>query len=191
MRQASAIPATVFFVIAAVGTGAAYRLLLSDRIGSAVWVEAIFLIVAILAGASIKIASQWERAVVLRLGKFKALRGPGMFFIIPIVDVIPYWIDIRVITSSFKAEKTLTKDTVPVDVDAVLFWRVMEPERAALDVEDYHNAIAWASQTALRDVIARPRSPTCSKAARRSARSWAGSSTSAASPGASASSPLS
>jgi regulator of protease activity HflC (stomatin/prohibitin superfamily) len=153
MRQASAIPATVFFVIAAVGTGAAYRLLLSDRIGSAVWVEAIFLIVAILAGASIKIASQWERAVVLRLGKFKALRGPGMFFIIPIVDVIPYWIDIRVITSSFKAEKTLTKDTVPVDVDAVLFWRVMEPERAALDVEDYHNAIAWASQTALRDVI--------------------------------------
>jgi len=153
MRQASAIPATVFFVIAAVGTGAAYRLLLSDRIGSAVWVEAIFLIVAILAGASIKIASQWERAVVLRLGKFKALRGPGMFFIIPIVDVIPYWIDIRVITSSFKAEKTLTKDTVPVDVDAVLFWRVMEPERAALDVEDYHKAIAWASQTALRDVI--------------------------------------
>src|SRR6185369_10214353 len=75
-----------------------------------------------------------------------------MFFIIPIVDVIPYWIDIRVITSSFKAEKTLTKDNMPVDVDAVLFWRVMEPERAALDVEDYHKAIAWASHTALREV---------------------------------------
>lgn len=153
MRQASAIPATVFFAIAALGSAVAYPLLVSGRPGAAVWVEAIFLIAAILAGAAIKIASQWERAVVLRLGKFQALRGPGLFFIIPIVDVIPYWIDIRVITSSFKAEKTLTKDTVPVDVDAVLFWQVVDPQKAALDVEDYHNAIAWASQTALRDVI--------------------------------------
>jgi regulator of protease activity HflC (stomatin/prohibitin superfamily) len=70
-----------------------------------------------------------------------------------LIDVIPYWIDIRVITTTFKAEKTLTKDTVPVDVDAVLFWKVVDPQRAALDVEDYHAAISWASQTALRDVI--------------------------------------
>ena len=153
MRQASAIPATLFFLITALGAGVAYPLFASGRLVAAVWVQAIFLLGAILLGAAIKIASQWERAVVLRLGRFRALRGPGLFVIIPVVDVIPYWIDIRVITSSFKAEKTLTKDTVPVDVDAVLFWRVIDPEKAALDVEDYHNAIAWASQTALRDVI--------------------------------------
>ena len=91
--------------------------------------------------------------MVLRLGKFYALRGPGLFFIIPIVDNVAYWIDTRVITSNFKTEKTLTKDTVPVDVDAVLFWKVVEPERAALEIADYKNAIHWASQTALRDVI--------------------------------------
>ena len=153
MRQASAIPPTLFLLIAALGSGAAYLAFLRAGPIPAVWVAAIFLLGALLLAASIKIASQWERVVVLRLGRFKALRGPGMFFIIPLVDVIPYWIDIRVITSSFKAEKTLTKDTVPVDVDAVLFWRVIDAQKAALDVEDYHNAIAWAAQTALRDVI--------------------------------------
>jgi len=153
MRQASAIPATVFFLIVVLGAAVAYPLLIGGRPVAAIWAATIFGIGAILAGAAVKIASQWERAVVLRLGRFQKLRGPGMFFIIPVVDVIAYWIDIRVITSTFKAEKTLTKDTVPVDVDAVLFWRVVDPEKAAVDVEDYHNAIAWASQTALRDVI--------------------------------------
>ena len=90
---------------------------------------------------------------MLRLGKYESLQGPGIFFIIPIIDYIPYWIDIRVISTSFKAEKTLTKDTVPVDVDAVLFWKVIDPKKAALDVADYYSAINWASQTALRDVI--------------------------------------
>jgi regulator of protease activity HflC (stomatin/prohibitin superfamily) len=89
----------------------------------------------------------------LRLGRFHALKGPGLFFIIPIIDNIPYWIDIRVITTSFTAEKTLTKDTVPVDVDAVLFWKVIDPKKAALDVADYRGAISWAAQTALRDII--------------------------------------
>ena len=103
--------------------------------------------------ASIQIADQWERVVVLRLGKMHALRGPGLFFIIPVIDTLPYWIDIRVISASFNAEKTLTKDTVPVDVDAVLFWQVIDPLKAALDVADYRSAISWASQTALRDVI--------------------------------------
>jgi len=78
---------------------------------------------------------------------------PGLCFIIPIVDTVAYRIDVRVITTSFKAEKTLTKDTVPVDVDAVLFWKVIDPEKAALAVADYQSAISWASQTALRDVI--------------------------------------
>ncbi len=89
----------------------------------------------------------------MRLGRFHALKGPGLFFIIPVIDNIPYWIDIRVITTTFTAEKTLTKDTVPVDVDAVLFWKVIDPQKAALDVADYKGAISWAAQTALRDII--------------------------------------
>ena len=104
---------------------------------------------------ALKVASQWEKAVVLRLGKFRALRGPGAFWIIPIIDSIPSWIDHRVMVTSFSAEKTLTKDTVPVDVDAVLFWVVWDAEKAALEVKDYQNAIAWAAQTALRDIIGR------------------------------------
>lgn len=101
----------------------------------------------------LKIADQWEKAVVLRLGKYQGLKGPGLFWIIPIVDNIAGWIDHRVMVSPFSAEKTLTKDTVPVDVDAVLFWVVWDAEKAALEVEDYRNAITWASQTALREVI--------------------------------------
>ncbi len=108
---------------------------------------------AILTLAAIKVADQWERVIVLRLGKYQSLRGPGLFFIVPIVDSVPFWIDTRVITASFKAEKTLTKDTVPVDVDAVLFWKVTDPEKAALEVAQYQTAIGWAAQTALRDVI--------------------------------------
>jgi len=104
---------------------------------------------------ALKVASQWEKAVVLRLGKFHGLRGPGMFWIIPIVDTIPSWIDHRVMVTPFSAEKTLTKDTVPVDVDAVLFWVVGVAEKAALEVKDYQSAIAWSAQTALRDIIGR------------------------------------
>jgi regulator of protease activity HflC (stomatin/prohibitin superfamily) len=104
---------------------------------------------------ALKVASQWEKAVVLRLGKFHGLRGPGVFWIIPIVDTIPSWIDHRVMVTPFSAEKTLTKDTVPVDVDAVLFWVVWDAEKASLEVKDYQVAIAWAAQTALRDIIGR------------------------------------
>jgi len=104
---------------------------------------------------ALKVASQWEKAVVLRLGKFHGLRGPGVFWIIPIIDSIPSWIDHRVMVTPFSAEKTLTKDTVPVDVDAVLFWVVWDAEKAALEVKDYQSAIAWAAQTALRDIIGR------------------------------------
>jgi regulator of protease activity HflC (stomatin/prohibitin superfamily) len=104
---------------------------------------------------ALKVASQWEKAVVLRLGKFHGLRGPGVFWITPIVDTIPSWIDHRVMVTPFSAEKTLTKDTVPVDVDAVLFWVVWDAEKAALEVKDYQSAIAWSAQTALRDIIGR------------------------------------
>jgi regulator of protease activity HflC (stomatin/prohibitin superfamily) len=102
---------------------------------------------------SLKIANQWEKAVVLRLGKFHGLRGPGLFWIVPIVESTPNWIDHRVMVTPFNAEKTLTKDTVPVDVDAVLFWMVWDAEKAALEVQDYRGTIAWASQTALREII--------------------------------------
>jgi len=101
----------------------------------------------------LKVADQWEKAVVLRFGRFRGLRGPGIFWIIPVVDRIPMWIDHRVMVTPFNAEKTLTKDTVPVDVDAVLFWLVWDAEKAALEVEDYRTAIGWAAQTALREVI--------------------------------------
>ena len=114
---------------------------------------AVAFLIAIVVSSGIQVADQWDKAVILRLGQFHSLKGPGFFFIIPVIDAIPYWIDTRVITTGFKAEKTLTKDTVPVDVDAVLFWKVMDPKKAALDVADYQSAISWASQTALRDVI--------------------------------------
>ncbi len=102
---------------------------------------------------AIQVARQWEKAVVLRMGKMRGLRGPGLFWIIPILDSITTWIDQRVMVTPFSAEKTLTRDTVPVNVDAVLFWLVWDAEKAALEVENYRAAIAWASQTALREVI--------------------------------------
>lgn len=102
---------------------------------------------------AVKVADQWEKGVVLRLGRFNGLRGPGLFWIFPVVDRVSTWIDHRVMVTPFSAEKTLTKDTVPVDVDAVLFWLVWDAEKAALEVENYQVAIAWAAQTALREVI--------------------------------------
>ncbi|MEP0806945.1 MAG: slipin family protein [Chloroflexota bacterium] len=104
---------------------------------------------------ALKVASQWEKVVVLRLGKFMKLAGPGPFWIIPIIDTTPTWIDHRVMVTPFAAQKTLTKDTVPVDVDAVLFWVVWDAEKAALEVENYRAAVDWAAQTALRDIIGR------------------------------------
>src|SRR5918999_5216258 len=102
-----------------------------------------------------RIAQQWERAVVLRFGRFIGLRGPGLFWVVPFMDRISAWIDQRTITTSFSAEQTLTADTVPVNVDAVLFWTVYDPEKAALEVQDYRQAVSWAAQTALRDIIGR------------------------------------
>jgi len=142
----------VFFVILIVGlvwASTIYR----DTPVESTFIVVVFFVAALITSSAIKIANAWDKAVVLRLGHFHSLRGPGLFFIIPVLDTIPYWIDTRVITTSFKAEKTLTKDTVPVDGDAVLFWKVLDPKKAALEVADYLSAISWASQTALRDVI--------------------------------------
>ena len=151
MRKPSALPALIFVLIVLVGFGIAYA---TSRypVASAV-VAIVTVIVAFVVSSSVKVADQWEKVVVLRLGRFRSLEGPGLFFIIPIIESVAYWIDTRVITATFKAEKTLTKDTVPVDVDAVLFWKVVDPKTAALGVADYVSAINWASQTALRDII--------------------------------------
>jgi regulator of protease activity HflC (stomatin/prohibitin superfamily) len=113
------------------------------------------LLVALILSQAPKVAKQWEKAVVLRLGRYVGVRGPGLFWIVPFIESVSTWIDQRVITTSFAAEQTLTSDTVPVNVDAVLFWMVYDPEKAALEVQDYQQAVSWAAQTALRDIIGR------------------------------------
>jgi regulator of protease activity HflC (stomatin/prohibitin superfamily) len=154
MRKSSSFAALIFIVILGVGVAVTYaKYRLSANVEGVWMIVGSAFVIALVVASAIQVADQWDKAVVLRLGQFRALQGPGLFFIIPVIDTIPYWIDIRVLTTSFKAEKTLTKDTVPVDVDAVLFWKVVDPKKAALDVADYQSAINWASQTALRDVI--------------------------------------
>jgi regulator of protease activity HflC (stomatin/prohibitin superfamily) len=154
MRKTNSFAGLLFIVV--FGTGLAITITAYGGIltsGASSVVASLSLFLAFLVSYATNVANQWEKTVVLRLGKFQSLKGPGLFFIIPVIDSIAYWIDTRVITTSFKAEKTLTKDTVPVDVDAVLFWKVVDPEKAALAVADYVSAISWACQTALRDII--------------------------------------
>jgi len=153
VRTGSSLAVFLFIVILGVGGGLGLAVSRGAINTESVLVALLAFVIALIVSLATKVAAQWERVVILRLGKFRSLEGPGLFFVIPVLDVIPYWIDTRVITASFKAEKTLTKDTVPVDVDAVLFWKVLDPQKAALDVADYQSAISWASQTALRDVI--------------------------------------
>ena len=153
MKSNSAISMLVYVLILAVGVAIAYASYGVSAHWASNWLIVGSIVVAAFVSCAIKIADQWNRAVVLRLGRFHMLRGPGLFLIVPIIDTIPYWIDTRVIASAFKAERTLTKDTVPVNVDAVLFWKVIDPIKAALGVADYQSAINWAAQTALRDVI--------------------------------------
>jgi len=150
----SGIAITLMIVLIAVA--AIVALILQNMGATDLLIGIVVLAILLVAGyilLALKVAQQWEKAVVLRLGKFRGLRGPGAFWIVPILDTTPNWIDHRVMVTPFNAEKTLTKDTVPVDVDAVLFWMVWDAEKAALEVADYRAAIAWAAQTALREVI--------------------------------------
>jgi len=110
-------------------------------------------IVAVFIPQSLMMANQWERAVVLRLGKLQGIKGPGLFLIIPVVDTVATWIDQRIQTTEFNAEQALSKDTVPVNVDAVVFWQVHDPERAALEITDYREAIGRVAQTSLREMV--------------------------------------
>lgn len=154
-KMVSPISVLLFILIELVSVIGAIALSELTRVGDGpivVMVIALNLIGFYIMFALLK-ADQWEKAVVLRNGKFRGLYGPGLFWVIPIIDQVPMWIDHRVMVTPFTAEKTLTKDTVPVDVDAVLFWMVWDAEKAALEVADYRAAISWAAQTALREII--------------------------------------
>ena len=140
------IAMTLVAIVLAAGIAAATWLDRPAALGGCV-------ILAVLIMLGLQMANPWEKAVVLRAGKFQRLAGPGLFAIVPIVDTVAVWIDQRVQTSTFNAEESLTKDTVPVDVDAVLFWVAWDAQKAALEVASYQDAIAWAAQTALRDII--------------------------------------
>lgn len=140
----------VAILLALVSAGAALAMLT----GSVVPLVALG-VLGLVCMQSARMAQQWERAVVLRLGRFTGLRGPGLFWVLPLVDRVPAYIDQRTVTTSFAAEQTLTLDTVPVNVDAVLFWLVHDAQKAALEVQDYAQAVSWAAQTALRDIIGR------------------------------------
>mgnify|MGYP001442030493 CR=1 FL=1 len=152
--QVNGVAVFVFIVLILISSGVAIWMALARIYVAWIIAELMVLnIIGLYVLLAFKVADQWEKAILLRLGRFIGLKGPGPFWIIPIVDTIPAWIDHRVMVTSFTAERTLTKDTVPVDVDAVLFWVVWDAEKAALEVEDYRAAIAWAAQTALREII--------------------------------------
>ena len=117
------------------------------------WVAAVVALIGVLVPSSLKMANHWERAVVLRLGRLQSVSGPGLFVIVPIIDQVVYWLDQRIQTTEFNAEQALSKDTVPVDVDAVVFWQIHDPERAALEITDYRSAISRVAQTSLREMV--------------------------------------
>jgi len=151
MPRSNVVAITI--LLAALAAGAGVVLATRTPVGTAAGV--VIGLAGLILMQSPRVAQQWERAVVLRLGRFVGLRGPGLFWIIPFVDRVPSWIDQRTVTTTFAAEQTLTLDTVPVNVDAVLFWLVHDAQKAALEVQDYPQAVSWAAQTALRDIIGR------------------------------------
>src|SRR5688572_28306127 len=115
----------------------------------------LLIVAVVIVFASLRICSEWERKVVLRLGRFAGVRGPGIFFLLPFIEQTPFTVDLRTVTSSFTAEQALTRDNVPVNVDTVIYWRVIDPGRAVLQVEDYRSAVIGTAQAALRDIIGR------------------------------------
>jgi regulator of protease activity HflC (stomatin/prohibitin superfamily) len=155
MKQPNPLQAVIFLLLFVAGLWVAYSAYAMTGQETYLLSVLVMVIIALYVSAAVQVANQWEKAVVLRVGRFKGLFGPGVFFITPVLESVAYWIDTRIITTSFTAEKTLTRDTVPVDVEAVLFWKVVDPKRAALEVEDYRSAVSWAAQTALREVIGR------------------------------------
>src|SRR3984957_2494004 len=148
--NAPAIVISVFILLAALLIGALFH---GSGLFLAYVIPGVLLLFAALTPVSLLMAKQWEKAVVLRFGKLYGIRGPGLFFIIPFVDNVTAWIDQRIQTIEFNAEQALTKDTVPANIDAILFWQVHDPERAALEITDYRSAILRVAQTSLREMI--------------------------------------
>ena len=136
----------------AIGTTMAYSL--GGAINPVSYIPAVLFVgLAGLTPLSLLMALQWERAVVLRLGKLHSIRGPGLFMIIPFIDNVTEWVDQRIQTIEFNAEQALTRDTVPANIDAILFWQVHDAQRAALEITDYRQAILRVAQTSLREMI--------------------------------------
>lgn len=151
-RSASSPSGIITVLLLAGAAGAIYWANMTDMI--ALYGLGGFLgLLAILTPMSLQIANQWERAVILRLGRLQSIRGPGIFFIVPFIDVVAVWIDKRIQTTEFNAEQALTRDTVPTNIDAILFWQVHDAERAALEITDYRQAIGRVAQTSLREMI--------------------------------------
>lgn len=139
---------TTILILLLLGVGTLYYVQNLDLI-----LTIALVVVSVLIASSIHIADQWEKAVVLRMGKYTGLRGPGLFIIVPIIDKVDSYIDQRIRVTDFKAEETLTKDTVPVNVDAVVYWTVWDVEKAALEVQEYIRAVSYIAQTGLREII--------------------------------------
>jgi regulator of protease activity HflC (stomatin/prohibitin superfamily) len=145
------VATTVFAVVVVAGTYPCY--LVYPRPVPLTLIALACLAAAFFLATAIRIANQWEKAVVLRMGKYRGLKGPGFFLIIPIIDQVDSYIDQRLRVTDISAEKTLTKDTVPVTVDAIVYWTVWDVEKAALEVQQYDAAVSYISLTGLRDVI--------------------------------------
>lgn len=140
-KQINPIAVTVFFVLLALDAGIC--LYLYPSLVHILIVAPSGLLLALFAAAAMRIADQWEKGVVLRMGKFTGLKGPGLFFIIPIIDRVDNYIDQRLRVTDVRAERTLTKDTVPVTVDAIVYWTVWDVEKAALEVQEYDIAVSY------------------------------------------------
>jgi len=149
-KNAPAIVVSVLLILIALLVGALGR---ESGLLVAFVIPGLLVLLAVLTPISLLMAQQWEKAVVLRFGKLHAIEGPGLFVIVPFVDQVSNWIDQRIQVTGFNAEQALTKDTVPANVDAILFWQVHNPERAALEITDYRDAILRVAQTSLREMI--------------------------------------
>lgn len=148
-NQPAIVLAVAFLAFAVLAGWLAY----DTNIRAGYAVAAALVVIAFLIPQAIKVADQWERAVVLRLGKLSAIRGPGLFVIVPFIDEVASWLDQRIQTTEINAEKALSKDTVPVNIDAVIFWQIHDPKRAALEITNYRQAITQVAQTSLREIV--------------------------------------
>jgi regulator of protease activity HflC (stomatin/prohibitin superfamily) len=151
-RSASSPAGIISVLFFALGAGSFYWATISGM-AELYGVAIVLILIGLLTPLSMQMANQWEKAVVLRLGRLQGIKGPGIFFIVPFVDSVTVWIDQRIQTTEFNAEQALTRDTVPTNIDAILFWQVHDPERAALEITDYRQAIGRVAQTSLREMI--------------------------------------